>query len=413
MSNRQAAVKIVRALRNEGFEALFAGGCVRDMLLGRRANDYDVATNAVPRQVMQLFRRTLKVGAKFGVVIVLAGKEQVEVATFRSEGGYIDGRHPGHVKFSTAKEDAKRRDFTINGMFYDPMEREIIDYVGGQCDLEKRLVKTIGRAEERFEEDYLRLLRAVRFSTQLGFEIEGGTYRAIRKRAGQINQISGERIAMELEGIVIDANRAAGVEMLLDCGLAEQIFGGPSPRLASGDAGACFAGAEAQTAVKVLSKLPKKVSFALGLACLFVGWPIEFGLDKCKRLKLSRNQIKHIRFLLQSRDVLLDSEMSLARLRRLAAEPYFGDLYQFQRAIQKAMGADMSALNKIRRRVQELGDIELTPRPLLDGYELMRLGAEPGPALGQLAEEMYAAQLEGQLSTAEQARRWIRRRLGK
>jgi poly(A) polymerase len=400
MSNRQVAVKIVRTLRNEGFEALFAGGCVRDMLLGRRANDYDVATNAVPKQVMRLFQRTLKVGAKFGVVIVLAGKEQIEVATFRSEGGYTDGRHPGHVKFSTAKEDAKRRDFTINGMFYDPVRREVIDYVSGQRDLKKRLIRTIGKAEERFEEDYLRMLRAVRFSTQLGFEIESETYKAICKTAGRINQISGERIAMELEGIVVDANRATGAEMLIDCGLAEQIFNG-------------FAGTEAKMAMKVLSELPKKVSFALGLAGLFVGWPVEFGLAKCKRLKLSRGQIKHIRFLLQNRDVLLDSEMSLARLRRLAAEPYFGDLYQFQRAIQKATGAEEAALNKIRRRVRELGDIELTPKPLLDGFELIRLGAEPGPALGQLAEEMYVAQLEGHLKTAEQARQWVRRQLAK
>jgi len=398
MSNRQVAVKIVRALRDEGFEALFAGGCVRDMILDRRANDYDVATNAVPKQVMQLFRRTLKVGAKFGVVIVLMGKEQVEVATFRSEGGYTDGRHPGHVKFSTAKEDAKRRDFTINGMFYDPVGRKVIDYVAGQQDLKKQLIRTIGKASERFEEDYLRMLRAVRFSTQLGFAIESGTYKAICKTAKQINRISGERIAMELEGIVVDANRAAGVEMLLDCGLAEQIFSG-------------FAGVGAQMAVKVLSKLPKKVSFALGLASFFVGRPERFGMERCERLKLSRSQIKHIRFLLQNRDVLLDADMSLAKLRRLAAEPYFGDLYQFQRAIQKATGADTSALNKIKQRVRELGDIELTPKPLLDGYELIRLGARPGPALGQLAERMYVAQLEGQLKTVEQARQWARRQL--
>jgi len=398
MSNRQAAIKIVRRLRDEGFEALFAGGCVRDMLLGRRANDYDVATNAVPKQVMQMFRRTLKVGAQFGVVIVLAGKEQVEVATFRSEGGYADGRHPGHVKFSTAKEDARRRDFTINGMFYDPVKREIIDYVGGQRDLKKRLIRTIGKADERFEEDYLRMLRAVRFSTKLGFKIETETYRAICKTAGQINRISGERIAMEMEGIVIDANRAAGVEMLLDCGLAEQIFPG-------------FTGAETRIAVKVLSELPKKVGFALGLAGMFVGWPAEFGLDRCRRLKLSRAQMRHIKFLLQNRDVLLDADMSLARLRRLAAGPYFGDLYQFQRAIQKAKAADTDALRKIRRRVRELGNIELTPKPLLDGFEIMRLGAKPGPGLGQLAEEMYVEQLEGQLKTAEQARRWVLERL--
>ena len=400
MSNRQVATGIVRQLRKAGFEALFAGGCVRDMLLGRRAKDYDVATNAVPKQVMRLFRRTLKVGAKFGVVIVLVGKEQVEVATFRSEGGYTDGRHPGHVEFSTAAEDAKRRDFTINGMFYDPIRREVIDYVGGQRDLKERLIRTIGKAEERFEEDYLRMLRAVRFSTQLGFEIERGTYQAICKTAGQINQISGERIAVELEGVLVDENRSGGIGMLLDSGLAEHIFAG-------------FTGTETRMAVKVLSELPKKVSFGLGLAALFVGWAVESGLEKCRRLKLSRSQLRHIKFLLQNRGVLLDGEMSLARLRRLAAGPYFGDLYQLQRAIQRAGGGAMSSLDKIRRRVRALGNIELTPKPLLDGYELMRLGATAGPSLGQLAEEMYVAQLEGHLKTAEEARQWVRRRLAK
>jgi tRNA nucleotidyltransferase/poly(A) polymerase len=399
MSNRQAAIKIVRRLRSEGFEALFAGGCVRDMLLKRRAKDYDVATSAVPNKVMGIFRRTLKVGAKFGVVIVLDGKEQIEVATFRSESGYADGRHPGHVEFSTAREDAIRRDFTINGMFFDPVKRKVIDYVGGRKDLRKKLIRTIGKAQERFEEDYLRMLRAVRFSTQLDFAIEPATYRAIRKTAGEIKKISGERISVELEGILEDANRAAGLELLIRSKLAGQIFKG-------------FSGQKSKTAVMVLSELPRRIGFALGLTCVFAGCSSEFGLDRCKYLKLSRNQMRHIKFLLENRDVLLDCDMSLAKLRRLAASPYFGDLYQFQRAIQKAAGESTITLDKIRRRVRELGDIELTPRPLLDGHELMGLGVDSGPALGRLAEDMYVAQLEGHLKTAEQARSWVRKKVG-
>ena len=398
MSNKRAAEKIVRQLRQLGYEALLAGGCVRDMLLGRRANDYDVATSAKPENVMKIFCRTVKVGAKFGVVIVLLDDEQVEVATFRTEGGYTDGRHPGHVKFSTAKKDAKRRDFTINGMFYDPIERRVIDYVDGRADLKKNLIRTIGKATERFGEDYLRMLRAVRFSTKLGFEIESETYKSIRRTAEKINLISGERIAMELEGIITNANRETGVEMLLDCGLAKQIFDG-------------FEGEKARTAIKVLGVLPNKISFPLGLAGMFIDWNEEEGLRRCERLKLSRGQLKHIKFLLNNRGVLLDAEMSLSKLRRLAAESYFGDLYQYQRAIQKAAGESTTALNKIKRRVMELGDIVLTPRPLLDGYELMRLGAKAGPALGQLAEEMYVAQLDGHIKTAEQARQWVKERL--
>ncbi|MBN2129808.1 MAG: CCA tRNA nucleotidyltransferase, partial [Sedimentisphaerales bacterium] len=226
MTNRQAAIEIVRQLHRRGFEALLAGGCVRDMLLGRCAKDYDVATNARPEEVMRLFRRTLKVGAKFGVVIVLTRGRQVEVATFRSEAGYEDGRHPGTVEFTSAAEDASRRDFTINGMFYDPLERRVIDYVDGQADLKRRIVRTIGDPQARLGEDYLRMLRAVRFSTQLEFEIESRTYAAIRRHAESIVRISGERIVAELEGILCHPNRAAGASLLSEMGLLAVIFPG-------------------------------------------------------------------------------------------------------------------------------------------------------------------------------------------
>ncbi|MHC4338152.1 MAG: CCA tRNA nucleotidyltransferase, partial [Planctomycetota bacterium] len=224
MTSRQAAIRIVKRLRSNGFQALLAGGCVRDMLLGRPAKDYDVATNAHPKDVMKLFRRTLKVGAKFGVVIVLLENRRVEVATFRTETGYVDGRHPGKVEFAGAAEDASRRDFTINGMFYDPLERKVIDYVNGQADLKKKVVRTIGVPRERFGEDYLRMLRAVRFATQLGFAIEPRTWSAIYRNAKDITGISGERIRMELEGILISPNRSAGVSLLINSGLAEAIF---------------------------------------------------------------------------------------------------------------------------------------------------------------------------------------------
>jgi len=285
MTNRQAAIKIVRRLRRNGFEVLLAGGCVRDMLLGRAAKDFDVATNAQPKDVIKLFKRTLKVGAKFGVVIVLLEDRQVEVATFRTESGYVDGRHPGKVKFANAAEDAARRDFTINGMFYDPLEREVIDYVNGQADLKKKIVRTIGVPEERFGEDYLRMLRAVRFSTQLVFAIEPQTWSAICSSAKNITGISGERTRMELEGILVSPNRSAGVSLLVKSGLAEAVFPG-------------FVGKEAKLAVRVLAQLGKKVDFALAIACFFAGFETEFSLRKCAVLKLSRSENKHIKFLL-------------------------------------------------------------------------------------------------------------------
>ncbi|MEK7994132.1 MAG: CCA tRNA nucleotidyltransferase, partial [Planctomycetota bacterium] len=360
-------------LRRKGFHALLAGGCVRDMLLGRRAKDYDVATEAQPQDVIRLFRRTLKVGAQFGVVIVLMENQQVEVATFRTESGYDDGRHPGSVRFAGAAEDAGRRDFTINGMFYDPLEERVVDYVGGQADLDSRIIRTIGKPAERFGEDYLRMLRAVRFSAQLGFAIEPATWAAVCKNASKITKISGERIAVELEGILAHPNRAVGAATLFNSGLVDAIFPG-------------LAGERADCAVAVLRQLRKKVDFALALACLFTGCETEFAMRSCQVLKLSRNQTKHIRFLLDNRGRLLNEQMSLAELKTILAEPYFRDLYEFQRAIQKSKGQgrkSLAALINLRKRIKALGDVELQPRPLLNGHDLIRLGAVPGPALGQ------------------------------
>ncbi len=396
MSNRQAAIEVVQRLQRHGFKALLAGGCVRDMLLARPAKDYDVATSARPQEVVRLFRRTLKIGAKFGVVIVLTRGRQVEVATFRSEAGYENGRHPTEVRFTSAAEDASRRDFTINGMFYDPLKRRVIDYVNGQADLENRIIRTIGDPEERFGEDYLRMLRAVRFSTQLGFAIEPGTCAAIGRNAANIVRISGERIAVELEGILVHPNRAAGVAMLVETGLAQAIFPG-------------FAGERAQQAIAVPAQLRKKVGFPLALAAFFAGSETDYALDRCAILKLSKKQMKHVESLLSHRGRLLDTDMSLAQLKKLLAGPWFRDLYELERAIQKACGAKegLAALGRLRRRIRDLGAVEVKPKPLLNGHDLMRLGALPGPTVGQLAEELYVAQLEGDVQTREQAERWV------
>jgi poly(A) polymerase len=399
MTNKQAAIKVIKRLQQSGFQALLAGGCVRDMLLRRHAKDHDVATDAQPVDVIRLFKRTLKVGAKFGVVIVLIEDQQVEVATFRTETGYADGRHPGSIEFTTAAEDAGRRDFTINGMFYDPLEKQVIDYVDGQADLKSRIVRTIGRPADRFAEDYLRMLRAVRFSAQLGFAIESSTWSAVCGNAEKIAKISGERIAMELEGILVHPNRAVGASMLVESGLAKVIFSG-------------FAGEQAKSAISVLSQMRRKVDFALAMACFFAGCETDFAVRSCQILKLSRSRNKHIKFLLANRGRLLNEQMSLAELKKLLAQPYFWDLYELQRAIQKASGhgrKSIAALIALRNRINELGDIELQPEPLLNGHDLIRLGAVPGPVLGQLAEEMYIAQLEGTLSTAEQAGRWAKK----
>ena len=396
MTGKQAAIKIIRQLRRNGFEALLAGGCVRDMLLRRRAKDYDVATSAHPADVAKLFKRTLRVGAKFGVVMVLIDTHQIEVATFRTETGYQDGRHPDRVSFSTAAEDAGRRDFTINGMFYDPIDKKVIDYVNGKKHLAKGLVRTIGDASRRFGEDYLRMLRAIRFSTELDFDIAPSTWSAIINNAKHIIKISGERIAMELEAILTNPNRKTGAQMLLNSGLAGIIFTG-------------FSGEQSKFGIQVLARLPKKVDFGLAVASLFAGCAIDFATEKCAVLKPSKARRRHIKFLLANRGKLLDSGMPLAQLKVILAEPYFWDLYELQAAIQKANKETLGPLLKTRRRARALAGKDLRPRPLLNGHELIQLGAVPGPQVGQLAQELYIVQLAEEVQTSEQARQWAKK----
>ena len=400
MSNRDAAYKVVRQLHKEGYTALFAGGCVRDRLLNRPAKDYDVVTDAAPEQVTRCFRRTLQIGAQFGVVMVLTGGQQVEVATFRTEGGYQDGRHPDHVEFGSATEDASRRDFTVNGMFYDPITKEVLDFVNGQQDLEKKVLRTIGDPDERFGEDYLRMLRAVRFAVKLQFTIDPATGSAIQKHASKITGVSAERLAAELEQILSHPNRAEGVQLLTDSGLATAIFD-------------IYKGDSAIFGKRVLKQLPQAVDFPLSMAAFWAGFETKTALDQCKKLKLSNDHLKHIRFLLQKRDVLLDAEMPISKLKLLMHEPYFWDLLSLQKAVQAAKGESDQPLKQIRKRAMDIDEKDVRPAPLLNGHELMSLGATPGPMVGQLSQEMYIAQLEGLLKTKAQAEAWCQDWLGR
>lgn len=395
MSNRNSALKIIKRLREHGYQALFAGGCVRDMLLKRRANDYDVVTDATPKQIIHLFRRTLTIGAQFGVVMVLLDGKQVEAATFRTESGYADGRHPDRVEFATAKQDALRRDFTINGMFFDPVKRTILDFVGGQEDLKKQCLRTIGTAQERFSEDYLRMLRAIRFAIRFDFEIEKTTWQAICDWSDKITKISAERIAAELEGILTHPNRKRGVLMLRDSGLAKHLFSGLSHS-------AMTAGAE------VLNAMPKRIDWPLALAAFLANCDLSTAANYVEQLKSSRATLKHVVFLLKRRGLLLDKQMPLAQLKLLAAEPYFGDLFDLQKAIQKATGQSSAGLANLKKRALGLQKKGANPKPLLNGHELIALGAIPGPMVGTLSRELYIAQLAEQINTPSEARAWAK-----
>jgi len=396
MTNHDAAIRIIKRLRAQKFVALLAGGCVRDMLLGVRAKDYDVATDAEPAEVVSLFPRTLQVGAQFGVIIVQMQGQQVEVATFRSEGDYLDGRRPSKIQFASVEEDAARRDITINGMFYDPHTKQVIDTVDGRRDIRRRLIRSIGRPAERFGEDFLRMLRAVRFSTRLDFRIEAQTRQAITRLAPRIVRVSGERVCLELEGILTHPRRGAGARLLVETGLTPALF----PDLLS---------EQQRAGVAVLSRLRKNVNFGLALACFCVGCETPAALAALHFLKLSRKQLKQVKFLLLQRGRLLCDDMSLAALKLISGEPYFWDLYEFQRAIQRANGRSIHALVTLRKRIRALGDTDLRPDPLLNGHDLIRLGAVPGPMVGQLGQEMYLAQLEGILASESAAEAWVRR----
>lgn len=395
MSNRDAAYHVVRRLRKEGFEALFAGGCVRDRLLERPAKDYDVVTDAVPDQIIGLFPRTLKIGAQFGVIMVLQDDQQVEVATFRTEGGYQDGRHPSRVQFASAREDASRRDFTVNGMFYDPMEKKVLDFVNGQEDLEKRILRTIGNPDERFGEDYLRMLRAVRFAVKLRFQIEPATWQAIQTHAEKITAISAERIAAELEQILAHPNRAQGAQMLVDSGLAKAIF-------------PIFDGPPTAMGIRVLEQLPRAVDFALALASFWSGFDARTALAHCEKLKLSNAYLKHLRFLLEKRGVLLDPELPLSCLKLLMHQAYFWDLITLQEAVLKVQGQDRHPVRLAKRRALAIDKEHIRPVPLLNGHELIALGATPGPMVGQLAQELYIVQLEEKIHTPQEAQTWCK-----
>ena len=281
---------IAQRLREHGHVAYFAGGCVRDLVRGRAPKDIDIATDARPEEVQKIFPRTYAVGAHFGVIVVLKGGMQFEVATFRSEGAYLDGRRPSEVRFSTAEEDAQRRDFTINGMFYDPLTDQVIDFVGGRADLEARLVRAIGNPEERFAEDRLRLLRAVRFATVLEFEIEEQTWAALVRQAQSIQQISAERIRDELVRIFLAPQRARGWDLLDTSGLMRAIL--PELEALKGceqppqfhPEGDVFK----HTRI-MLELLPEKVSLPLVLSVLFhdIGKPPTASVDADGRIRFN------------------------------------------------------------------------------------------------------------------------------
>jgi poly(A) polymerase len=390
---RQFAIDVVARLQEAGFVAYWAGGCVRDELLGLAPDDYDVATSAPPEQVQRLFRRTVAVGAAFGVIDVIGPKHDgeflsVQVATFRSDGAYIDGRRPQSVSYGTAEADAARRDFTVNGLFRDPISGDLIDFVGGQADLQHRVLRAIGDPAARFAEDKLRLLRAVRMATRFDLTVDPATEAAAKAMAGQVTVVSVERIAEELRKLFAHPMRARGMGLLVDWGLRSAIL------------------PEATIDLPALARLPAKAGFELVLACLLRDQTKRDVEAITRRLKLSTDEVRRISWLVEHGRSLADAEsLPPSRLYPLLAHPFARDLIDMHRA----GGIDVSRCEQTLARVPRE---KLDPPPFLTGDDLKSLGGTPGPRFRAVLDEIRAQQLDGLIVSADEARQAARRALG-
>ncbi|REJ91892.1 MAG: CCA tRNA nucleotidyltransferase [Planctomycetota bacterium] len=422
--NREFAVSVVKRLQEAGHLALWAGGCVRDLLMGRDPKDYDVATDATPERVRDLFgkRRTLAVGESFGVIVVLGPKHegatlQVEVATFRAEGAYLDGRRPDpqHIRFTTPEEDAWRRDFTINGMFYDPVHEHVRDYVGGEEDLRAGIVRAIGEPHDRMQEDKLRMLRAVRFAATLDFELDESTARAIREMAQQLRVVSPERIAQELRRMLAGRHRRRAVRLLQQLNLLTVIFPELEPLLQPKEP------REWSHTLDLLEQL-EDPGFELAAAALLRTVPCPAEESKrqaaesgtvraiCKRLKLSNHELDAISWLVRNRERLAaGSSLPLAELKRTLASPYGTDLRKLMRADAAATGGDRSAIEFVDRYVNETPPERIDPPPLVSGTDLIALGLTPGRVFHDLLEAVRVAQLNEEIETEADARTLLQR----
>ena len=428
---RAIAIEIVRRLKAAGHEAYFVGGCVRDQLLGQEPRDYDIATAAMPEQIESLFPHTLPVGRKFGVVLVIERGKQFQVATFRAEAEYRDGRHPGRVTFCDARADARRRDFTVNGLFFDPMENRLHDWVGGERDLRSRIIRTIGNPDERFAEDHLRLLRAARFAAQMNFGIEPGTFAALQTNARKILGVSAERIREELLKLFRPPHAARGLRLLRESGLLAQLLPEIEATIECEQSPEFHPeGSVYNHLVRILEQLPADASASLIWAALLhdVGKPptasrdaqtgrIHFyGHEKAgaemarrilERLRFPRKQINEIvdcvRQHMQFKDVL---RMRKSTLRRMLLRPTFPLELELHRL--DCLGSH-GRLDHYEFLVEQAAQLRLQPAirpPLLTGNDLLVLGMKPGPALGRLLAEIREKQLQDELKTSAEALSW-------
>ena len=408
---REFALVVVDRLRAAGHQALWAGGCVRDELIGRTPADYDVATSARPDQVRAVFgnRHTLAVGAAFGVITVLGPRSagQVEVATFRSDAAYTDGRHPAGVTFTNAREDALRRDFTINGLFLDPVLGEVHDYVDGRADLTAGIVRAIGNATIRFGEDHLRMLRAVRFAAVFGFALEEQTQAAIVRMAHLVTTVSPERIAAELRAIVARPGRRRALELLVQTGLACEVL----PEVAPAD-GAAAARAAWHDSARIIDALDEP-ELASALAVLTAALPVEVPHRIAARLRLSTRDLKTacwlheaVTFVNGVGDADLD-QCPWSQVQPWLAHDAAFLLADVLRARAACGHGSAASAGWVTAKLQMPRE-QLDPPPLVKGNDLLAAGVPAGRAIGQALSALRALQLDGRITTRDAAVEWVK-----
>ena len=442
---KETAIGIVKRLRASGFSALFAGGCVRDMLMGSVPEDYDIATNARPNDIINIFKRTVPVGVHYGVVLVIENGFEFEVATFRSDGTYTDGRHPDTVTFCDARGDALRRDFTINGMFYDPIDDKHFDYVGGREDMQAHLIRAIGNPSERFNEDRLRMIRAVRFTCRFNFNMESKTAEAIKNLYGKILTVSMERIRDELRKILTGPNPHTGIRMMDDLNLLNEILpevtamkgvrqpenyhpegdvfthtlltlseladerkptGLKEDHLSASDKNNLSDGWELAMAV-LLHDIGKPVTFEVADRIRFnnhdnVG--AEMAEKICERLRMSNAEKERITWLVKMHLYLRHAQqMRISKLKRLFAHEGYPELAELYKVDSLASTGDLDDYNFCQNMFEELKEEEIKPKPLITGNDLIALGLKPGPIFSKVLDAIKDEQLEQKITTKEEA----------
>ena len=427
---REGALHISRVLKAEGYPVYFAGGVVRDLLRNRSVTDIDIATGAPPQVVERLFPRTIGVGRAYGVMVAVVGRINYEIATFRSESGYTDGRHPEEVRFTDVRQDALRRDLTVNALFLDPFTGEVIDFVEGRKDLDRELIRTVGDPRRRFAEDKLRVLRAIRLACQLGFRIDGPTYEGVTHYAHKLSQISRERIRDEILKILVGPAPDRGLTLLSDSGVLEEVLPEVFAMHGVMQPPAFHPEGDVFQHTRLMFSMARKLSPTLALGVLLhdVGKPgtlafrdrirfhghAELGARMarriCRRLKLSKAQIRQVAGLVQYHLRFMHArQMRKSKLRRFLRTDGFDEHLELHRLDCLASNGDLSNYHFCREKLRQFDQEALRPPRLLNGRDLIALGLEPGPVFSKIIRQTEDRQLEGVLTDREEALAWVRK----